>query len=578
VTTAETHQPRLFLFILAYRWTSLLPALWLWLWPGSSRGQGLPVGVALGLAVTSALLITLWQRPLNAQLARRPALLALDMLFTAGLLAISGGAASPYYLYALSPLWAGAFFFQMRGALLAAAAFTPLYAAALVISHRAYGSPIDAEMVFTQLAGAWLIGLLFGYLSVLLKQLQQAHADLSQTGANLAQQNLELGEAHRQLKLIHNLTVLLQATPDIRSVQDQVLSALTHDLGFAKAAVGLVDPRLMVLGGWQLSPAPATTERLPTMALAPESGLLALSLLECQPQTCAPGQPLSAAAELNAWLGQEHWRILPLFLRGNPVGVLLIAQGGEAGGISEEQQVMLDLIVHQAAVALGTTVLCIDRARSLAVEQERNRIAKDIHDTVAQSLFGIVFSLEACIAMLPEQATAVKQDLLELRELASEARLQVRRSILDLWPSELTLERFKADLNSYANHCSGGRRFQVQFVTQGDFDALSPTVRRALYRVTQEALANAARHAGVDAAAVTLHIGPQQLSLCVSDEGVGFDPERALARQDDRERFGLLGIQQRVQALGGELRLRSQIGAGTSLSVSIPLNGSSGHD
>ncbi|MCW5856802.1 MAG: hypothetical protein KIS63_00825, partial [Caldilineales bacterium] len=114
MTTAETHQPRLFLFILAYRWTSLLPALWLWLWPGSSRGQGLPVGVALGLAVTSALLITLWQRPLNAQLARRPALLALDMLFTAGLLAISGGAASPYYLYALSPLWAGAFFFQMR--------------------------------------------------------------------------------------------------------------------------------------------------------------------------------------------------------------------------------------------------------------------------------------------------------------------------------------------------------------------------------------------------------------------------------------------------------------------------------
>lgn len=571
----ETHPPRLFSFILAYRWTSLLPALWLWIAPGSGRAQGLPTGVTLAAAVGLVLLITLAHRLLNVQLVRRPYLLGIDMLFAAGLLAVSGGARSPYYLYALSPLWAAAFFFQIRGALIAAAAVTPLYLAALMVSWRYFGNSIEAEMVFTQLAGVWLIGLLFGYLSVLLKQLGQTHTALSQTRDDLFQQNLELSEAHRQLKLIHNLTILLQATPDIRSVQKRVLTVVTQDLGFPKAAVGLVDPVLMVLGGWLIAPDASDLAEMPVMLLRPESGLVAQSLLQAQRLHCSAAQPISAHEGLNARLGPEHWLILPLFLRENPVGVLLIARDAAAEEMTAEQTALLDLIADQAAVTLGTTVLCIDRARRLAVEQERNRIAKDIHDTVAQSLFGIVFSLEACIAMLPDQVGEVKQDLIELRELAGEARLQVRRSILDLWPSELTLERFKTDLSSYATHCSGARPFQVHFVTAGDFNTLSPTIRRALYRVAQEALANTVHHAGVEAATVTLHVGQKQVDLCIADEGVGFDPQEVGVRQDESEHFGLRGIQQRVHALGGEMQIRSQIGQGAVLSVSIPADGGS---
>jgi signal transduction histidine kinase len=113
-------------------------------------------------------------------------------------------------------------------------------------------------------------------------------------------------------------------------------------------------------------------------------------------------------------------------------------RGLRRDGISAEREATLTTVANQAALALGTTILCIDRARRLAVEQERNRIARDIHDTVAQSLFGIVYSLEACINMLPGQADSVRDELIELRALASGAHDEVRRSIFDMWPSSLT--------------------------------------------------------------------------------------------------------------------------------------------
>jgi signal transduction histidine kinase len=102
-----------------------------------------------------------------------------------------------------------------------------------------------------------------------------------------------------------------------------------------------------------------------------------------------------------------------------------------------ERESTLMTVANQAALALGTTILCIDRARRLAVETERNRIARDIHDTVVQSLFGVVYSLDACINMLPARAEEVRNELIELRSLATSAHDEVRRSIFDLWPSAL---------------------------------------------------------------------------------------------------------------------------------------------
>ena len=116
----------IFSFLVIYRWATLLPAL-LILNFGNRSEQILPPILVFGVAFLANLAIFLVNHQLNKLVISRPALLSVDLIFSAGILAISGGAKSPYYLYALSPLLAGAFFFQMRGALTIASIFTPLY-------------------------------------------------------------------------------------------------------------------------------------------------------------------------------------------------------------------------------------------------------------------------------------------------------------------------------------------------------------------------------------------------------------------------------------------------------------------
>jgi signal transduction histidine kinase len=241
--------------------------------------------------------------------------------------------------------------------------------------------------------------------------------------------------------------------------------------------------------------------------------------------------------------------------------------------ISDDRWAILTSLVSQAAVALGT----IDRTRRLAAEEERNRIARDIHDTVAQSLFGIVFTLDACVKLLPKQTELVKKELLELRDLAHHTHHQVRQSILDIWPSELNTERFKADLDKYVNHCAPGHVFDVEFTIEGDFDGLSAGIRRGLYRVSQEALANAAKYAGVDRARLYLYVESDEVFLSIRDKGKGFDPKQVLARERNRDRFGLRGMNERIEALGGTCNILSRNGYGTQVLARIPTKGRNGH-
>jgi two-component system NarL family sensor kinase len=190
---------------------------------------------------------------------------------------------------------------------------------------------------------------------------------------------------------------------------------------------------------------------------------------------------------------------------------------------------------------------------------------------VAQSLFGIVFTLDACIQMLPANAGGTRQDLIDLRDLASDVRQQVRRSIYDLWPSEMTLERFESELTQHASQSASDRPLQVEFSTQGDFNQLPAAIRRVLFQVAQEALTNVAHHSGCDCASLQLEIMPGQVYLQVSDAGAGFDPV-AVLNESAESGLGLRGIRERVQALGGDLQIDSRPGGGTRLAV-LPANG-----
>ncbi len=558
---------RVFIFLILYRWLSLLPAI-LTLRVEASSETRLSAAWSLAIALLVNLFISVFNRTLNKLVINRPGLLGIDLLFSAFILAVSAGYHSPYFLYALSPLLAGAFFFQIRGAIVVSIAFTPLYLLASSLGSQV-NAATDSIALMTQLAGIWLIPVLFAYPSILLKDINRARDELTNARDELAQKHENLATAHRQLEIIHDLTLLLQAAPDLLSVQERVLGAVTSDLGFSKAVVALVDPALQELGGWLVYPAEESFPPVKPLPLKPENGELFKALLS-RKAFRTNAETLVQQVDLNNWLCQSKWFVIPLFLREHSVGLLLV---DESDGLSQERESTLMTVANQAALALGTTLLCIDRARHLAVETERNRIARDIHDTVAQSLFGIVYSLDACISMLPLQADEVKKELIELRSLASGAHDEVRRSIFDLWPSPLTIDLFMADLTNYVSSCCRPRSFSVVFNNSGDFDSLSAGLRRTIYRMAQEALANSARHSGANSARLCLNVSESQVDLDISDAGRGFDPSSALARSLNREHFGLQGIQERARAMGGECEIISQPGAGARIMVNLPING-----
>jgi signal transduction histidine kinase len=564
---------RVFLFLVTFRWlSSFMAALVLFVLPDETQiATFLPSLWTFLLIILVNLFISLFIRFLNRLVIEHPLVIGIDLVFGAFILAISGGSYSPYYLFALSPLLAGAFFFQVRGAVASATAFTFLYLLADFVAHRIPElPPAESVTLVTHLAGIWLLPMLLAYPAVLLQKIKQAHDELALARDQLAAEHKHLAAAHQRLRIIHDLTVLLQASPDIDSVQKCVLDTMTTRLGFQRVLMALVDPMHEELGHWVLSPDHSSFPATEALPLHEENGELCRAILYNRPFITATEALLISHPQLDTWLKSRRWYVHPLWLREHAVGVLLVELDMDEE-MSGERKEMLTMVANQAAIALGNIILCIDRARRLAVETERNRIARELHDTVAQSLFGIVYSLDACINMLPERVDKVKEELMELRTLASNTHNEVRQSILDMWPSTLTLELFESDLRSYVAACSA-RPFDIVFEHNGDFERLPAGLRRTLYRIAQEALTNAARHSGANAATLSLTITKDLVSMVVTDKGRGFDPAPILARSRDREHFGLRGIQERAHALGGHCHIQSCVGAGTAITITLPIH------
>ncbi|MBP8003052.1 MAG: sensor histidine kinase [Chloroflexi bacterium] len=396
------------------------------------------------------------------------------------------------------------------------------------------------------------------FLAVALWRLWLTQSTLRTDHQRLQQQITTLTEERHRQELIYGLMIFLQGVSDPTVVQERLLQMGREELHLSQMAVGLVNPALHRLDQWCSYPA---VSELPPLLLATEAGLLA-QVAEEQSPCRVLGEKAVANGQFSAWLGRGEWLVLPLVWEGRTMGMMLVGEGNAAA-----DQLTLEHLAQQAAIALNT----IERTRQLAIEGERNRIARDIHDTVTQSLFGLSFSLDACTKLLPAQPLIVKDELGELAQLVTQVRSQVRQSILDIWPSTLNRAQFQDDLEKYISQYALARSFNTEFTIEGDFDGLPAVIRRTLYRVCQEALANSARHSGSDLARIYLTIEPTEVHLSIRDKGRGFDAKTTLTRVHDRERFGLKGIQERILALGGTCDILSELGQGTQVLVRIPV-------
>ncbi len=551
-----TNPHRVFTLLTLYRWLSLIPPLVTFFLNGFGRA---PI-LAFLLAVLANILLSIFPRQINRQLRARPYLLLLDLALMAGLVFLTGGWSSPYYLYALSPLLVAAFYFQLRGALLAALVLSLLYLPAVTAATWLAGGASEWLAVITAVVGFFLIGGAFGYASSMVRRLRRARDELT--------------AAHRDLEVIHDLTVSLQSAADVEEVQERVLEAVTLNLGFDRAVVGLVDQDREIITGWvgrtqqgQMI-SDSNLLYLKQLPLSREGGPVAgaLRFQEMRQITNCPGSS-------NDWIsrsfGITHCLIFPMVLREHPVGVLLVDAAGHERDAGRMHS--LNSIASQAAVAIGTTMMCIDRAQRLAVQEERLRIAQDIHDVVSQSLFGIVYTLDGSLKLLPERPEEVIPELERALRVAQETHDEVRQSILNIWPSQITAARFTEGLRKYTTDVCRAGDLQLHFQIKGDFERLSPQARRCLYRIAQESLANVAHHAHATRATINLDVQNGQAHMTIEDDGRGFNPDEALTREYNREHFGLRGIQERAKVLGGTCLIHSQNGRGASIMVEIPV-------
>jgi signal transduction histidine kinase/ligand-binding sensor domain-containing protein len=209
------------------------------------------------------------------------------------------------------------------------------------------------------------------------------------------------------------------------------------------------------------------------------------------------------------------------------------------------------------------------RLRFAGVLQERARLAREIHDTLAQGFVGISSQLDAVALCLPDETTRARKYLDLARRMARHSLTEARRSVMDLRDSALEGQDLPAALESGTRMWIAGSGVEVDVDISGDTVRAPEDFEQHLLRIAQEAVANVLKHAGATKIWIKLHLEPRKLYLRIKDNGRGFDQKDAFVSLGGH--FGLIGMRERAERLGGELRLASQPGEGTEVEVRVPL-------
>jgi signal transduction histidine kinase len=219
----------------------------------------------------------------------------------------------------------------------------------------------------------------------------------------------------------------------------------------------------------------------------------------------------------------------------------------------------------------GLHAQLVAQAREAGIHDERQRMAREIHDTLAQGLTGIITQLQAA-DRVREQPQAWQHHMDQVKLLARDSLAAARRSVAALGPRELDDSRLPDAVAALAERWSQTSGVPVRMETTGEPRPLLAETEITLFRVAQEALANVAKHAGAAKVAVTLSYLEDEVMLDVRDNGSGFDVEALGERAEaaDGSGFGLRGIRQRLQRVGGALEIESTPGEGTALNATVP--------
>jgi len=262
---------------------------------------------------------------------------------------------------------------------------------------------------------------------------------------------------------------------------------------------------------------------------------------------------------------------VPVKIGNSVIGVLDI-ESTEVDAFGEADLYTAQTLADQLAVAIDNARL-YDETRQMAVMEERNRMAREIHDTLAQGFSGIILQLEAGEQALGSDLPALQRHLNQARNLARKSLAEARRSVWNLRPQALEQRPLADAIMQEVDRFSQSTGVNVKFSILGDRRDLPPELEAGILRIFQESMTNVRKHAKATEVEVNLAFNESAVELAVQDNGVGFKPKIS---DDDaksvkkRDTFGLISMRERARGLGGTFEVQSQRGKGTLVKIVIP--------
>jgi signal transduction histidine kinase len=245
------------------------------------------------------------------------------------------------------------------------------------------------------------------------------------------------------------------------------------------------------------------------------------------------------------------------------LGIVFLANKRQPGGFTERDQELLTLFATHAAIAL-TNARLYERNRELTVIAERSRLARELHDAVAQKLFSLRLTAQAAAALATRDPGRVPGELAQVERLAADALAELRSVIFELRPVDLAEDGLAASLRKHVEMLN--RVYDARLTFRGDGDVgLSEERELTMFRIAQEAVHNALRHADADDVELRLRRDGMRVILTIADDGAGFDVADA-----GRDGLGLSSMRDRAEAVGAALTIESAPGSGTVIKVEVP--------
>ena len=457
---------------------------------------------------------------------------------------LSGGWGSPYFHFALTALLIPSFFLTFRGVV----ALVATYMAAYIFGLFQFGAGVHGGWADTNLSsfiGAlmtpMLVALVPNYLGSVLRELDAARKDAVEA----------LGDSDLLFRVARSF---LEGGRVLDNALPNVVAAVLESSRFDRALLLIPD-----------DPQTAGEMRAygATLAAVPELQVFAQAFAGEGARTSAVSTlPRSIRGAFNdcEWAG-----VVPLRSAASVEGWLIAGTRIRPTTIFHEVR-LLDAIAGQVALGVRNIRLS-ERVAELAAEGERGRIAREIHDGIAQMVFMLTLSLETAIDRVGTDPEEQRRRLQDLTALAKNALWEVRQYIFDLRPLLAGDEGLVGAVQGQVKEFQAVSNLPVELAISGEPLPLPIATSAALYRIVQEGLGNIFRHARASHVEIALAFEHAAVALYIADDGVGMSE----GEPGGRVGFGMGNLRQRVDDVGGTLDVHSEPGEGTRINVTVPI-------